>query len=57
MNPTNRFDAPVRLIEVAEGVFAYVQLDGGWCLSNAGVVIDRGEVALIDTAATERRAR
>ncbi|MFE0178686.1 MBL fold metallo-hydrolase [Streptomyces sp. NPDC059002] len=46
-----------RLQEVADGVHAYVQPDGGWCLSNAGVLVSGGEVALVDTAATERRAR
>ncbi|MFF4208707.1 MBL fold metallo-hydrolase [Streptomyces sp. NPDC001796] len=45
------------LEEVADGVFAYVQPDGGWCLNNAGVVVADGEAALIDTAATEERAR
>jgi cyclase len=44
--------------EIADGVFAYLQSDGGWCLSNAGLVTGGGERAvLIDTAATEARAR
>ena len=42
--------------QVAEGVYAYVQPDGGWCVNNAGVVVSGGESAVIDTAATERRA-
>ncbi|MFE0043881.1 MBL fold metallo-hydrolase [Streptomyces albireticuli] len=46
-----------RLVEVAEGVFAYVQPDGGWCLNNAALVVSRGQAALVDTAATEARAR
>lgn len=45
-----------RLEEVADHVFAYVQPDGGWCLNNAGVIVADGEVALVDTAATEARA-
>ncbi|MFJ8360455.1 MBL fold metallo-hydrolase [Streptomyces sp. NPDC093984] len=45
------------LEEVADGVFAYVQPDGGWCLNNAGLVVADGEAALVDTAATEERAR
>lgn len=45
-----------RLEEVAQGVFAYVQPDGGWCLNNAGVLVCGQEAALVDTAATERRA-
>ncbi|MEU9035634.1 MBL fold metallo-hydrolase [Streptomyces sp. NPDC048352] len=47
--------------EVAEHVYAYVQPDGGWCLNNAGLVTGGrgagGGPALIDTAATEARAR
>lgn len=46
-----------RLEEVADGVLAYIQPDGGWCLNNAGLVLDSGEAALIDTAATESRTR
>ncbi|MFD3676111.1 MBL fold metallo-hydrolase [Streptomyces sp. NPDC058613] len=45
------------LDEVADGVFAYVQPDGGWCVNNAGVLSSDGVVALVDTAATERRTR
>ncbi|MGA4838277.1 MBL fold metallo-hydrolase [Streptomyces sp. G45] len=45
------------LQEVADGVFAYVQPDGGWCLNNAGLVVSDGAAALVDTAATEARAR
>ncbi|MEU7578573.1 MBL fold metallo-hydrolase [Streptomyces sp. NPDC041068] len=46
-----------RLEEVADGVFGYVQPDGGWCLNNAGIIVSGGEAALVDTAATEARAR
>ncbi|WP_069768279.1 MBL fold metallo-hydrolase [Streptomyces sp. LUP30] len=45
------------LEEVADGVFAYLQPDGGWCLNNAGLIVADGEAALIDTAATQERAR
>ncbi|MEU8137728.1 MBL fold metallo-hydrolase [Streptodolium elevatio] len=48
--------APPRTEEVADGVFAYVQPDGGWCVNNCGIVTDGGETALIDTVATEERA-
>ncbi|MEV6175008.1 MBL fold metallo-hydrolase [Streptomyces sp. NPDC051954] len=48
----------VELTEVADGVYAFVQPDGGWCLSNAGLVVgDGGRSVLVDTAATEARAR
>ncbi|GGT68480.1 MULTISPECIES: MBL fold metallo-hydrolase [Streptomyces] len=45
------------LTEVADGVFAYVQPDGGWCLNNAGLILSGDRAALVDTAATETRAR
>lgn len=46
------------LTEVADGVHAFVQPDGGWCLNNAGLVGgDDGRAVLVDTAATEARAR
>ncbi|BBC30316.1 hypothetical protein SGFS_016100 [Streptomyces graminofaciens] len=45
-----------RLEEVADGVHAYIQPDGGWCLNNAGVIRAGGSVVVVDTAATERRA-
>ncbi|MEU5045331.1 MBL fold metallo-hydrolase [Streptomyces griseorubiginosus] len=48
--------APPRTEEVADGVFAYVQPDGGWCLNNAGIIVADGRTALVDTAATEARA-
>ncbi|MFI6939781.1 MBL fold metallo-hydrolase [Streptomyces sp. NPDC050418] len=42
---------------LAPGVSAYIQPDGGWCLNNAGWVTDGESTLLVDTAATERRAR
>ena len=45
------------MTQVADGVFAHVQPDGGWCVSNAGVVTGAEGALLIDTAATERRNR
>lgn len=44
--------------EVAEGVHAYVQPDGSWCLNNSGFVTsgDGSATVLIDTAATISRA-
>lgn len=37
------------LIEVADGVFAYLQPDGGWGWSNAGLVVGDGHSLLVDT--------
>ena len=46
-----------RLVEVGDGIHAYVQPDGSWWINNAGFV-DGGTAALsIDTCATERRSR
>jgi cyclase len=59
---TGRKDGGQRLstcetVEVADGVFAYLQLDGGWCLNNAGVIIGDAKTVLVDTAATITRAQ
>ena len=37
------------LHEVAEGTHAYLQPDGGWGWSNAGLVVGDGESLLVDT--------
>jgi cyclase len=50
----------VETVEVADGVFAYLQPPGGWCVNNAGVLAARpgdGGTVLVDTAATEARVR
>ncbi|WP_199442823.1 MBL fold metallo-hydrolase [Umezawaea beigongshangensis] len=57
MTTESRAAANARLHEIADGVFAHVQPDGGWCLNNAGLITSGGDSALIDTAATEARAR
>ncbi|WP_435600067.1 MBL fold metallo-hydrolase [Streptomyces sp. C10-9-1] len=44
-------------VRLAPQVHARLQPDGGWCLNNAGFVSDGGTTLLVDTAATERRAR
>jgi cyclase len=53
----NRTVVPQRMREVADGVFAYVQPEGGWCVNNAGLLVEPDRVTVIDTAATEARAR
>ena len=43
---------------LAEGVYAYVQPDGGWMVNNCGVVVDgTGTAVMVDTTSTERRNR
>ncbi|WP_327358786.1 MBL fold metallo-hydrolase [Streptomyces sp. NBC_01304] len=55
--PGTRAGQSATLTEIADGVFAYVQSDGGWCLNNAGVIANGADSALVDTVATEARAR
>ncbi|UGQ11786.1 MBL fold metallo-hydrolase [Yinghuangia sp. ASG 101] len=57
MTAPGRTTAAPHTLEVADGVFAYVQPDGGWCVNNAGIVRDGSSAALVDTAATVARAR
>jgi cyclase len=45
------------LVEVAAGVFAYVQAPGGWCVSNAGVLLGPDGAVVVDTLSTLARAR
>jgi len=49
--------AATAMTEVADRVYAYVQSPGGWCVSNAGVIAGPDGALVIDTLATERRAR
>jgi cyclase len=55
--PARRRTLDGDMAELADGVFAYVQPDGGWCLNNAGLVTDGGDALLVDTAATVARTR
>jgi cyclase len=51
-------DIPAPVVqEVADGVYAYVQLDGSWGLNNTGFLVGRDAVTAIDTCFTERRTR
>jgi cyclase len=45
------------LLELAPGVFAYVQPDGSWFINNTGVVCGRDQLVCIDACATEARTR
>jgi glyoxylase-like metal-dependent hydrolase (beta-lactamase superfamily II) len=57
-SPRPNPDSAPELHEVAPGVYAYVQPDGGWMINNTGFVTtgDAGPV-LIDTTSTESRNR
>ncbi|MCF1595358.1 MBL fold metallo-hydrolase [Streptomyces muensis] len=43
--------------EVADGVHAYEQAPGGWCVSNAGIVVGGDGALVVDTLSTIPRAR
>jgi cyclase len=45
------------LVEVVDGVLAWLQPDGSWWLNNAGAITGPDGVILIDTCATETRTR
>ena len=45
------------LVEVADGVFAWIQPDGTWWLNNAGAVTGADGTLIVDTCATEARTR
>ena len=45
--PKARYEAGIA--ELGNGAFAYLQPDGGWGLSNSGLVVDGGESLLVDT--------
>jgi cyclase len=48
---------PPKVVEVADGVFAYIQPDGSWWLNNTGFVAGGDLVLSIDTCSTEARTR
>lgn len=45
------------LVEVGDGIYAYVHHDGSWGLNNSGFVFSGDQLAVIDTALTEDRTR
>src|SRR5579871_2127121 len=45
--PKARYEAGIR--DFGNGSYAYLQPDGGWGLSNAGLIVDGGESLLVDT--------
>jgi glyoxylase-like metal-dependent hydrolase (beta-lactamase superfamily II) len=50
-------DRSPRLQQLAPGIFAYLQPDGGWMVNNTGAVVGDHAVVLVDTTSTERRNR
>jgi len=48
---------PPELVEVADGVFAYIQPDGSWFINNTGFIVGDRSVVSVDSCSTERRTR
>ncbi|WP_158303129.1 MBL fold metallo-hydrolase [Prauserella endophytica] len=46
-----------QVVELAPGIFAYIQPDGGVMLNNAGFIASGSDLLLIDTCATEARTK
>jgi cyclase len=55
--PTTHGEAlgPPETVEVADGLFAYVQPDGSWWINNTGFLVGQHGVVAVDTCSTERR--
>lgn len=48
---------PPQTVEIADGIYAYVQLDGSWFLNNTGFLVGERGVIAIDASSTEARTR
>ena len=44
-------------VEVADGVYAYIQPDGTWFINNTGFLAGTAGVISVDACSTERRTR
>src|SRR5579863_1091528 len=47
--PIGKWSYTKGLHDLGNGCFAYLQPDGGWGWSNAGLIVDSGETLLVDT--------
>ncbi|MFB6533049.1 MBL fold metallo-hydrolase [Streptomyces noursei] len=54
---TRSVPGDLRTQELSQGVFAFIQADGSWGWSNAGLVTDAGDALLIDTFFTLPQTR
>ena len=48
---------PPTIQEVSDGIYAYLQPDGSWGLNNAGFIVGKNSVTVIDTCFTEARTK
>ncbi len=49
MIPMSTADYTAGVHELGDGCFAYLQPDGGWGWSNAGLIVGDGQSLLVDT--------
>ena len=47
-------EAP-EVVNIDDGVFAYIQPDGSWWINNCGILANGGDTVIVDTCSTERR--
>jgi len=57
VGPMDRSGQLADVVEVGDGVFAYVQRDGGWWVNTTGFVTGADHVLAVDACGTERRTR
>lgn len=43
------------LLNIAPGVYAYIQAKGGWFINNAGVIVGENDVIVVDSLANSKR--
>jgi cyclase len=55
--PEPRVESAAVIDEIGDGCFAYLQPEGTWHVSNAGLFVTDGLHLVVDTLATERRGR
>jgi len=46
---------PPQLVNIDDGVFAYIQPDGSWWINNCGILSSNNDTVIVDTCSTERR--
>ena len=46
---------PPEVVNIDDGVFAYIQPDGSWWINNCGILANGGDTVIVDTCSTERR--
>ena len=54
-SPENDPLGPGSTVEVADGVYGYVQPDGSWWINNTAFLVGRRGVVSVDTCATAAR--